>query len=140
MSAEFGKFIPNDGQSWSPDYGDIDWRLLESRLIESEDLEAVEPVGFDSGDGLVVECTQEVLVFRTNDVAPAMDMIAQRDERDGCDYIWFREDNPDRFSGLLESLGQAALKMHSRYPLPDTVDIYLDRRSTGISPEYLEQP
>lgn len=140
MSANFGNYESNTGQYWSPDYGDVDWHLLESRLIEAGELDAAQPIGFDSDDGLVVECTQENLVFRTNDVSPGMDMVAMRDPRDNKDYVWFREDNPERFKGLVLGMGHTALRMHSRYPLPDTVEIYLDRRSTGNDMEFLEQP
>lgn len=137
--AKFGTYESNSGEYWSPEYGGIDWGKRQEVFMADDQLEQYNPVGFDSEDGLIVECTQENLTFRLNRVAPDMDMVAMRDVRDDQDYIWFRDNNPERFAYLYKSLGRAALVITSEYPLEDTVRIYLDRAAAGNDTEFLEE-
>jgi hypothetical protein len=132
---DFGRF---EGSEFAPMYGGVDWKQRQEALIESGELEPYQQVGFDSDDGLITESHQENLTIRLNRVAPHMDMIAQKDERDGLDFIWFREANAKRFNRLVKELSRAALVITTEYPLRDTVDIYLDRAETGLDPSFLE--
>lgn len=123
--ARFGNY--SSESYWTPQYGGVDWSLRRDRLTESGELEQYQPVGFDSGDGLVQEAYQENCAIYFNEVNPGMDMVAINDPRDGKDYIWFREQNPEVFEDLTRNIGRAALKHLSFYPLENVVQVYLDR-------------
>lgn len=107
--------------------------------MADDQLEQYQPVGFDSGDGLVQELHQENLIFKLNRVDPNMDLVAVGDPRDGKDYLWFRDQNEARFEYLLNTLGRAALIITSEYPMADTVRVYLERAAAGNDPEFLEK-
>lgn len=132
--ADFGNY---EGRLFAPQYSDIDWSRRRDIMINNGELDEYKPRGFDSGDGLVTEVHQENLTIRLNRVAPDMDMIAVKDPRDGLDYVWFRETDPQRFAVLVEKLGRAALVVTTEYPFEDTVKIYLDRAETGIDTDFL---
>lgn len=121
----FGKYIAKE--FWSPEYGEIDWKQRRDLMMDSDELKIYLPVGFDSEDGLVQEVTQENTSIFTNRVAPDMDMIAHLDHRDGLEYLWFRDAEPD-FEKLAKQLGRAALVHFSEYPLETVVGAYLRRR------------
>ena len=137
MKAKFGHY--KAPEYWSPNYGDVDWKLRRDRLIEQGEVETYNPVGFDSADGLVQEVTQENASFFINRVDPDMDMLAVADPRDGLEYTWFREDHPQNFEDLVRTVGRAALIHTSEYPLETVVEVYLRRRSEGIAMEYLDE-
>lgn len=135
--AKFGRFESTSGVYWSPSYGDIDWAGRRARMIEDDEVEAFRPVGFDSEDGLVQEVNQENTGIYLSQVAPELDMIAHLDTRDGEPYLWFREENPERFEVLVKSLGRAATQIATEYPVQAVVKAYLDRRSTGLDTKFL---
>lgn len=123
--SKFGNY--EAGSYWTPHYGGVDWELRRDRLVEQGDLETYRPIGFDSGDGLIQEITQENCSIFLNEVNPAMDMVAVDDPRDEKNYVWFREQNPDNFARLIGSIGRAATRYLTFYPIEAVVDAYLDR-------------
>lgn len=123
-----GKFGEWGGETFSPMYGGIDWHLRQ--LIVCEDIPL--PVAYVSEDGLTQQITHENTSIYLNRVAPELDMLAHIDPRDGLEWLWFREDDPDVFKKLVIGIGALSLVVTTEYPCKDVVDAYLRRIDVEI--------
>jgi hypothetical protein len=135
------RFFNQEKREYDPSNNGIDWRARDlARLALRGEVES-QPIWFDSGDGLLVQCTQENTTLYLNEVADEMDCIHLFDHRDGEVYVWFREQLGDsNFDLMRVSLVPHAQGLYSYYPRDEIVALYIKRQEaiTDTIPENWE--
>lgn len=134
------KFYHKDTNEFAPKYGDIDWRALLIGQLAAEGDELGGSIWFDSGDGLDQECNQENTQLILNRVSDDMDVLLEKDPRDGINYSFWRNqigsETFDRLSKALQDLGCTAL-LYTVYPREEVVNAWLEQTQGDEIPDFL---
>ncbi|GAC1499102.1 MAG: hypothetical protein NVS1B10_01490 [Candidatus Saccharimonadales bacterium] len=126
------RFFNQEQRDYDPSNNGIDWRARDlARLAILGETEA-QPVWFESGDGLSIQCTQENTTVYLNEVADEMDCIHVFDKRDEQVYVWFREQLGDQFDLMRTALVPHSQGLYSYYPRDEIVAVYIKRQLGDI--------
>jgi hypothetical protein len=136
------RFYNSKEDNFEPQYGEIDWRsvLVAKLALTGEGLTA-DPVWFDSGDGLDVQCTQENTDIFVSKASDDMDVVLVYDPRDDQRFPFFRSTLGEDFNAIsqaLQEVGGAAVHF-TLYPPKEIAEIWVRQNTesdlSGFVPE-----